>query len=68
MKKILTIIIILILLCFNVTGSIVKESKNRSTVIFDDNILYVGGSGPVNYTTIKDAINDASDGDTIFVW
>ena len=32
------------------------------------NILYVGGSGPNNYTTIQDAINAANDGDTIFVY
>ena len=31
------------------------------------NILYVGGSGSGNYTKIQDAINAASDGDTIFV-
>ncbi|MBP1662308.1 MAG: hypothetical protein H6P94_557, partial [Thermoplasmatales archaeon] len=29
--------------------------------------LYVGGSGPGNYTKIQDAIDNASDGDTIFV-
>ena len=32
------------------------------------NILYVGGSGPRNYSSIQDAINAASDGDTIFVY
>jgi parallel beta-helix repeat protein len=32
------------------------------------NTLYVGGTGPVNYTTIQDAIDDASDGDTIYVY
>jgi parallel beta-helix repeat protein len=32
------------------------------------NTLYVGGSGPNNYTRIQDAINDATDGDTIFVY
>ncbi len=32
------------------------------------NILYVGGSGPGNYTKIQDAINTANDGDTIFVY
>ena len=32
------------------------------------NILYVGGIGPGNYTTIRDAINDAGDGDTVFVY
>jgi len=32
------------------------------------NTLYVGGSGANNYTKIQDAINDANDGDTIFVY
>jgi len=30
--------------------------------------LYVGGSGPDNYTTIQNAINDAGNGDTIYVY
>jgi parallel beta-helix repeat protein len=30
--------------------------------------LYVGGSGPGNYTSIQSAIDNASDGDTIFVY
>jgi nitrous oxidase accessory protein len=30
--------------------------------------LYVGGSGSGNYTRIQDAIDDVSDGDTIFVY
>jgi len=30
--------------------------------------LYVGGSGPGNYTRIQDAIDNASDGDTVFVY
>ena len=32
------------------------------------NWLYVGGSGPGNYTRIQDAINASSDGDTVFVY
>jgi nitrous oxidase accessory protein len=32
------------------------------------NTLYVGGSGAGNYTTIQEAINNASNGDTIFVY
>ena len=32
------------------------------------NILYVGGNGSGNYSKIQDAINDASDGDTVFVY
>ena len=30
--------------------------------------LYVGGSGPMNYTSIQDAIDNASKGDTVFVY
>jgi len=30
--------------------------------------LYVGGSGPGNYTRIQDAINDSHDGDIVFVY
>jgi len=30
--------------------------------------LYVGGSGPNNYTKIQDAIDNASNGDTVFVY
>ena len=32
------------------------------------NILYVGGAGPGNYTKIQNAINNATNGDTIFVY
>ena len=32
------------------------------------NILYVGGGGSGNYTTIQEAIDDAVDGDTVFVY
>jgi parallel beta-helix repeat protein len=32
------------------------------------NWLYVGGSGPGNYTRIQDAIDDANYGDTVFVY
>ncbi|MBN1860461.1 MAG: right-handed parallel beta-helix repeat-containing protein [Candidatus Thermoplasmatota archaeon] len=39
-----------------------KQSESRGAW------LYVGGSGPGNYTRIQDAINNASDGDTVFVY
>ncbi len=35
---------------------------------FAGSVLYVGGSGPDNYTAIQDAIDNATDGDTIFVF
>jgi parallel beta-helix repeat protein len=35
---------------------------------YDGNILYVGGSGPENYSKIQDAVDNSSVGDTIFVY
>jgi len=45
-----------------------KSNKIETAIINDGNTLYVGGSGPNNYTKIQDAIDNASDGDTIFVY
>ncbi|UCF49088.1 MAG: right-handed parallel beta-helix repeat-containing protein [Thermoplasmatales archaeon] len=36
--------------------------------ISTSNTLYVGGSGEGNYTKIQDAIDNASDGDTVYVY
>ncbi len=47
------------------TGRVMEQP---STVSSDGNTLYVGGSGPGNYTMIHDAIDNASDGDTVFVY
>jgi len=44
------------------------DVKTMSTVGFDGNTLYVGGSGPNNYTKIQEAIDNAGDGDTVFVY
>ena len=43
-------------------------SKKTSHPLTMGNLLYVGGSGPNNYTKIQDAIDNASDGDTVFVF
>jgi len=44
------------------------ESKKTSHPLTMGNTLYVGGSGPGNYTKIQDAIDNASNGDTVFVY
>jgi parallel beta-helix repeat protein len=41
--------------------------KERTSII-GRAILYVGGSGPGNYSRIQDAIDNASDGDIVFVF
>jgi parallel beta-helix repeat protein len=46
------------------TASLTKTSKPLNM----GNILYVGSTGPNNYTKIQDAINDASNGDIVFVY
>jgi len=38
------------------------------TISFDGNTLYVGGEGLGNYSKIQDAIDNATDGDTVLVY
>ncbi|MEA2054112.1 MAG: NosD domain-containing protein [Candidatus Thermoplasmatota archaeon] len=44
------------------------NGSNVHTIITSNGVLYVGGSGPNNYTSIQSAINDAENGYTIFVY
>ena len=77
-KMVMLAIILSILLVIPATSyqadivdtSYVKGESNEieTAIINDGNTLYVGGSGPNNYTKIQDAIDDAEDGDTIFVY
>lgn len=47
---------------YNTTPVLNPQPMNRG------NTLYVGGFGPGNYTSIQNAINNATNGDTIFVY
>jgi parallel beta-helix repeat protein len=49
-----------------VSGTVLTEKMTRP--LTTGNTLYIGGSGPNNYTKIQDAIDNASDGDTVFVY
>jgi len=42
--------------------------KQSIVIVLDGNTLYVGGSGPNNYTKIQDAVDNTSNGDTVFVY
>jgi len=57
-------VIIAFLLIFPLKQTVEKNA----TYINNGDILYVGGSGPNNFTSIQDAINAAEDGATIFVY
>jgi len=48
-----------------VSNTLVVESYTMS---FDGKTLYVGGEGLGNYSKIQDAIDNASDGDTVLVY
>jgi len=59
-------ILISIVLIVGIKNDFVLDNTTAQNIA--GNILYVGGSGPNNYTKIQDAINVAVDGDTIFVY
>ena len=64
MKKIITIAISFLLIPF----ASINGSNIHTLGMSNNGILYVGGNGPNNYTSIQDAINDAKDGYTIYVY
>jgi len=66
-KRSLVFGIVVLFICINIfssTGTILE----KSTLSFDGKTLYVGGDGEGNYSKIQDAIDNASDGDTVFVF
>ncbi|KYK28671.1 hypothetical protein AYK20_06850 [Thermoplasmatales archaeon SG8-52-1] len=68
-KTILILGIIFLLFEASINQSAGMNVEKKSIRITnEDNTLYVGGNGPGNYTKIQDAINNASDGDTVFVY
>ena len=63
------VFIILFFFIINIVPSSGFEINKEETIpIYTYKKLYVGGSGPDNYTKIQDAIDDASMGDTVFVY
>lgn len=62
MKKKIISIFISMLLCVTVLSVTVMN------VSASGNTLYVGGSGDGNYSKIQDAIDNANNGDTVFVY
>jgi len=69
-KKGLVVAVILLFIGMSVVPSTATVVEKKSTMLtfYDGDTLYVGGDGPGNYTRIQGAIDDASDGDTVFVF
>ncbi|HVQ00487.1 MAG TPA: right-handed parallel beta-helix repeat-containing protein [Candidatus Thermoplasmatota archaeon] len=68
LSKCLVVGIILLFILTAITPTNGQKIEKQSPPDSRGNILYVGGSGPGNYTKIQDAINNASNGDTVFVY
>jgi len=58
-----TVLIVYLLVLVSFSGLFLIENDNVKA-----NTLYVGGSGAGNHTTIQSAIDNASSGDTVFVY
>lgn len=69
MKKFLVVGIIILFIGMTVSSSTGFNSVEQSNIpITNGKILYVGGNGTGNYTKIQDAIHDAEEGDTVYVF
>jgi len=68
----LTLVLCFLIVCSMIIpvslGLDVKTTHQQPSIFGNGNTLYVGGNGPNNYTKIQDAINDANNGDTVFVY
>jgi parallel beta-helix repeat protein len=67
MKKIFSIGVILFFVGVSLSSSSGFNLEKQS-IPTDRKTLYVGGSGPGNYSKIQDAIDNASNGDTVYVY
>jgi len=66
--KCLAVGIILLFVGTCIIPAIAQDVEKASTPFSRGNWLYVGGAGPGNYTKIQDAIDNASDEDTVYVY
>ncbi len=64
----LSIIVLIPTTSFAVVGSAAIAPPQGKPLACLGHIIYVGGTGPGNFTKIQDAINSANDGDTVFVF
>jgi len=60
--------LVLAVIVLFVGASVVPSTGMEEKSTMGRGILYVGGSGPGNYTAIQDAIDNASNGDTVYVY
>jgi parallel beta-helix repeat protein len=64
----LAVVVLLVLIGTSIISVTAQDATHSSQSTSKGNWLYVGGSGSGNYTTIQAAVDNASDGDTVFVF
>jgi len=69
-RKTLVLCVIALFICITIVPSnaIKQVVEKPLTMPSVSKTLYVGGNGSGNYTRIQDALDNASDGDTVFVY
>jgi parallel beta-helix repeat protein len=69
LRKGLAVVVTLLFMGIGIIPSTAQKTGEKSSLLnLNGETLYVGGNGPGNYTLIQDAIDNASDGDTVFVF
>jgi len=63
-----TIFICIILVSANTLFQSINGAGYQNNNFAQDRIIYVGGDGPANFSSINDALKVATDGDTIYVY
>jgi nitrous oxidase accessory protein len=64
----LLLIFVFLLIISPTTSLAYYQIQTASMIVGGGSTLYVGGSGSGNYTTIQDALDNASPGDTVYVY
>jgi len=68
LRKSMIVGTIIVLVGASVVSAFSRNISIDTKSLNHGNTLYVGGSGPGNYTRIQDAIDNTSDGDIVFVY
>jgi len=68
LRRALALGIILLFVRTGITPTIAHDIEKPSQSTSSGHWLYVGGSGLGNYSVVQDAIDNASDGDTVYVY
>jgi parallel beta-helix repeat protein len=66
-RKGLAVVLILLFIGTYIIPSTAQDTEKIASKSGGD-LLFVGGDGPGNYTNIQDAVDNSSDGDTIYVF